>query len=76
MPQHPFEDVKNHVSFGDVEKRFAGNRYEYVVSLDLAWIYLNYVNGSRLICYLKWGDNRIEYWVMESPSLLFDCPPI
>jgi ribosomal protein S25 len=35
------------------KKGFAGDRSEFIVTLDEAWVYLNYCNGERRICYAK-----------------------
>lgn len=47
------------------EKHLAGTKWQYVVTLDEAWMYLTYTNGTRKICYVKRGKNMPEEWVRE-----------
>jgi hypothetical protein len=47
------------------EQHLAGNKCDYVVSIDEAYIYVTYCNGERKICYIKRSENLPEDWVNE-----------
>ena len=46
------------------ERHLAGNKAEYVVTLDEAYFYLNNCNGERKICYLRKGEKAREEWLV------------
>ena len=43
----------------------AGDSAEFMVTLDEAYIYLDYCNGKRRICYVKHEENMWEIWLVE-----------
>jgi len=45
------------------ENHLAKDRSEYVVTLDEAYMYLNYCNGERKICYVERGETPPETWM-------------
>ena len=47
------------------EKRLAGDRSEFAVTLDEALIQLDDSNGQSKICYIKRGEQVPESWVLE-----------
>jgi hypothetical protein len=51
------------------DRHLSGSKYEFVVTLDETYIYLNYCNGRREICYVKRGEKVPEDWVKEQREL-------
>lgn len=51
------------------DRHLSGSKYEFVVTLDEAYIYLNYCNGKREICYVERGEKVPEDWVKEQREL-------
>ena len=47
------------------EKHIAGDRSEYVATLDEALVYEDDANGQTQICYITRGDSVLEHWVFE-----------
>lgn len=47
------------------EGHLAGDKYEYMVTIDEAWIKLDYCNGKRKICYVNDGENVPNDWIYE-----------
>ena len=47
------------------ENHLAGERSEFVVTLDEAFMYLSYCNGKSKICYVKRGEKTPEDWIYE-----------
>jgi hypothetical protein len=45
------------------EQHLAGGKSEYMVTLDEAWLYLDYCNGQRKICYINSGEQPPENWL-------------
>jgi len=44
-------------------RHLAGDKWEFMVTLDEAWMYLDYCNGFRKICYVERGKKPIEEWL-------------
>lgn len=44
------------------ERYLAGGKYKYFVTLDEAWLYVNYCNGERKIYYHKPGQETDDDW--------------
>jgi len=47
------------------EHYLAGNKSEYAVTIDEAWLYQHYCDQQTKKCYVKKGDNVPENWVRE-----------
>lgn len=47
------------------ERRLAGDKSEFVVTLDEAFVYLDDTNRNRRICYVKVGKDIPHEWVYE-----------
>lgn len=47
------------------EQHLAGDRSEFAVTLDEALVYMNNVNGTRRICYVKKGEDVPDDWMFE-----------
>jgi hypothetical protein len=47
------------------EHHLAGGRSEYMVTLDEAYIYLDYCNGERKVCYVKRGETVPTEWLVR-----------
>lgn len=47
------------------EKHLAGDKYKFMVTIDEAWIKVDYCNRKRKICYINDGENVPENWVCE-----------
>ena len=45
------------------ERNLAGDKWEYLVTLDEAWLYLSYCKGQRKICYVRRGQKPIDDWM-------------
>jgi hypothetical protein len=50
------------------ERLLAGQRWEYMVTLDEALFGLHCVNGKRKICYVNKGDQVPEDWVVDKDN--------
>lgn len=51
------------------EKHLAGNKSEFVVTLDEAYIYLDNCNNESKICYMKRGELPPDDWILKSRAL-------
>jgi hypothetical protein len=45
------------------EDYLAGDKWKFVITLDEAWIYLDYCNGNTQICYYLRGQNPPQDWI-------------
>lgn len=52
------------------EKYLAGQKSEFVVSLDEAMFYVQNCNGKRRVCYVKRGEKIPENWVVQKGNFL------
>ncbi|OXA48359.1 Mariner Mos1 transposase [Folsomia candida] len=51
-------------------KYLAGDKAEYVVTLDEAMFYVQNCNGKRKVCYVKRGEKIPENWVVQKDNFL------
>lgn len=47
------------------ENHLAGDKSEFVVTLDEAWLYINECTSTREICYVKQGQTLPGDWVLQ-----------
>jgi len=50
------------------ERHLAGQKSEFMVTLDEAWFYIDNCNGERRICYRKVDEKVPHDWVVEKPE--------